>query len=616
MFRKKNSNVGTHASNRCDKTKIRPKLFVWCIVLVLMAAIAVADVDHGLAEANLWANVSVAQIGTRDRRESVLQDGIIPVFRCKDDFSVRNALAILGDICGKNIVPSPNVDGLLAFRQLTNVTFDEVMDAILGDNFKYEKRGNLIRVYTNDEYDKIMADPQRMRYKVFTLYYISAAEAEKLVAPVLSGAQGASIQGSSPAENIVPTGDSISAGSGGGDTMALNDTIVVSDYPENIAEVEKVLKKLDIRPKQVLVEATILSAVLTEGMELGIDLSFAAGVRLDGTDAGTGTADAVLGGYIDGSQTAGLNPLQQAGALSAGSAIETTGFANIGGSGFKIGVSSGDFRAFISALETVTDTTILANPKILAVNKQLGQVYIGNKIGYVSQTTQIDTSTTQQVEFLETGTKLSFRPYIGNDGYIRMDIQPKDSSGTLKANDIPDEFSTELATNIIVKDGQTIVIGGLFRDVVVTSRSQIPLLGDLPLIGALFRKTTDSVQRQEVIVLLTVHIIDEAKDTQSDARIDDIRRKRFGAKNELQWAGKARLVEDRYAAAARYYLEGDTEAAMRELNCVLELRPSYLEAIRLKERIIAETNPDELDSIERIMLGDIEREDSNRWQRR
>ncbi|MHC4726795.1 MAG: type II secretion system protein GspD, partial [Planctomycetota bacterium] len=375
MYRKKNSN---------GKTKIRAKLFVWSIVLVLMAAIAVADVDHGLTEANLWANVSVAQVATSQSQESILKNGTIPVFRCEENFGVRKALALLGSICQKNIVPSPNVDGLLAFRQLTNVTFDEVMDAILGDSFKYEQRGNLIRVYTKAEFNEIMSDPGRMTYKVFTLYYISAAEAMKLITPVIS--TNGSIQGSSPAENIVPTGDSISAGSGGGDTMALNDTIVIEDYPENIAEAEKMIKELDVRPKQVLIEATILSAVLSEGLELGIDLNLAAGVRLDGTDASGGTADAVLGGFIAGSQTAGLNPLQQAG-TTAGTSMESTGFANVGGSGLKIGVSSGNFRAFISALETVTDTTILANPKILAVNKQLGQVYIGTKIGYTSQTT-------------------------------------------------------------------------------------------------------------------------------------------------------------------------------------------------------------------------------------
>ena len=600
MYRKKSSN---------GKNKIRARLFVWSVVLVLMAAIAVADVDHGLVESNLWANASVAQVETGGSRESILKDGTIPIFRCEENFGVRKALALLGSICGKNIVPSPNVDGLLAFRQLTNVTFDEVMDAILGDNFKYENRGNLIRVYTKDEYDTIMADPDRMTYKVFTLYYISAAEAMNLVTPVLSGAKGASIQGSTPAENVVPTGDSISTGSGGGDTMALNDTIVIEDYPENIAEAEKMLKQLDVRPKQVLVEATILSANLTEGLELGVDLNFAAGISL------TGSSSSAQIGTTESLSTSTTTPIQQIATGTAGSPIETSGFATIG-DGFRVGVTSGDFAAVITALEQVTDTTILANPKILAVNKQLGIVYIGTKIGYTSQTTQTQTSTTQQVEFLETGTRLAFRPYIGNDGYIRMDIQPKDSSGTLKANNIPDEQSTELATNIMVKDGQTIVIGGLFRDVIVTSRKQIPLLGDLPLIGALFRSTSDSVQRQEVIVMLTPHIIDEANDTQSEARIDDIRRKRFGAKNELQWAGKARLAEDRYSTAARYYIEGDTEAAMNELNYVLELRPSYLEAIRLKERIIAETRPDELDSIERIMLGNIEREDTEKWQRR
>ena len=604
MYRKKNSN---------DKTKIRNKLFVWCIVLALMAAIAVADIDQVPAEADLWAkNVGAAEIQTSRSQASILQDGVIPLFKCEEDFGVRKALALLGSLCQKNIVPTPNVDGVLAFRSLTNVTFDEAMDAILGENFKYEQRGSLIRVYTKDEYNKIMTDPERMTYKVFTLYYISAAEAIKLITPVLSGA--GTIQGSSPAVLTVPTGESISAGSAGGDTMALNDTIVIEDYPENIAKAEKMIKELDIRPKQVLVEATILSATLTEGMKMGVDLNMMAGVSLDGTDA---TPDLISEGIAPSRGTAATTPIGQLGqGIANGSPIETFGFAAALGSGLRIGITTGDVAAFITALETVTDTTILANPKILAVNKQLGQVYIGTKIGYNSQTTQTQTSTTQQVEFLETGTKLAFRPYIGDDGYIRMDIQPKDSSGTLKANNIPDESSTELATNIMVKDGQTIVIGGLFRDVVVTSRSQIPLLGDLPLIGALFRSTSDTTQRQEVIVMLTPHIINDPEETNSDARVEDVRRKRFGAKEGLQWAGKARLVEDRYAKAARYYVEGDSEAAMKELDYVLELRPSYLEAIRLKEKIIAETNPDELDNIERIMLGDVEREDSDKWQRR
>lgn len=395
--------------------------------------------------------------------------------------------------------------------------------------------------------------------------------------------------------------------------MALNDTIVVYDYPENIEKAQEIIKAIDVRPKQVLVEATILSVLLTEEMKLGVDLNLLAGVGLDGTSS----TDQI--GSTSSLLTTTTTPILQVAAGVAGSALETSGFASvIGGSGLRIGVRSGSVTAFITALESITDTTVLANPKILAVNKQEGRVLIGRNLGYRSSTT-ISTggiATEGEVKFLQTGTQLVFRPFIGNDGYIRMDIYPKDSSAIIDNDGVPQETTTELSTNILVKDGETIVIGGLFRDVVVTSRSQIPLLGDLPFIGALFRSTSDSTRREEVIILLTTHIIEEPSELEGEARADDVRRKRFGAKEELQWMGKARLVEDRYAKAARYYVDGDTEAAMKELDYVLELRPSYLEAIRLKERIIAETTPDELDMIERIMLGDIEREDSDKWLRR
>jgi type IV pilus assembly protein PilQ len=593
-----------------EKTKNRSKLFVSGFVLVVIAAVAVGDVGQAPVFARANEGVDAVNIGVSTSIVGASTGETIQSIKFNKDEGIKEALRILAAMYRKNIVPSARVEGVLGFTTLNDVTFEEAMDAILGETFKYEQRGNLIKVYTKDEYKKIMEDTDRMVYKVFTLYYISAAEAMELISPILSGA--GTIKASSPAATIVPTGESITAGSGGGDTMALNDHIVILDYPENIAEAEKLLKQLDVRPKQVLVEATILSANLTEGMALGVDLNFLGGVGLTG-DMGTETI--VSQGSIDRGREAST-PIEQIAAGVTGSPIETAGFAAIGASGLRVGVTSGDVAAFITALETITDTTVLANPKILAVNKQLGQVYIGTKIGYISQTTQTQTSTTQQVEFLDTGTKLSFRPYIGDDGYIRMDIHPKDSSGTLKANDIPDEFSTELATNVVVRDGQTVVIGGLFRDVVITSRSQVPLLGDIPILGALFRGTTDRTTRQEVIVLLTPHIIEEPEETNSAARVDDIRRKRFGAKDGLQWIGKARLAEDRYALAAKYYIEGNSESAMRELSVVLALRPTYLEAIRLKERIIAETDPDEVEKLERIVIDNVEREESSRWQRR
>ena len=181
----------------------------------------------------------------------------------------------------------------------------------------------------------------------------------------------------------------------------------------------------------------------------------------------------------------------------------------------------------------------------------------------------------------------------------------------MKQNNIPDETSTELRTNVIVKDGETIVIGGLFRDNVVTSKNQVPVLGNLPLVGVLFRGTRDTVTREEVIIILTPHIIGESAETHPEERADDIRLKREAVKDSLQIIDRAKLAEDAYARAAKYYLEGDVEKALFNVKLALTMRPTYLEALRLRERIIAETDPEEfqrIDSIATEKVGEQEEE--------
>ena len=532
-----------------NETRIRKGLFVLGFVLVMLIATTAAG-----------ANTSTGEPAQ-----------IIDKFEVEEDFGVRKALAMLGSLCDKNIVPSPNVDGVLAFRSLKNITFEEAMDAILGENFKYEQVGKLIKVYTKEEYQKIKDDPARKVHEVFTLYYITAEEASKLIMPVLSG--DAVIQSSTASEKTISGGSGSGGGSsggsssgggggslgsgGGGDSMALNDKIVIYDFPERIEQAREIIKSLDIKPKQVLVEATILRALLDEDTQFGIDLSSIGGASIS---------------------------------LGSTEGIQNTGFASgVTSGGLAAAFSIDDVTGFIRALEQITDTTVLANTKILAVNKQQGAVLIGTKLGYESQTTQNDNTTTSKVEFLETGTRLVFRPYIGNDGYIRMDIYPEDSTAVLNAiTQVPDKTTTELQTNVLVKDGETIVIGGLFRNVVITTRSQVPLLGDIPFLGALFRGTSDLTQREEVIILLTTHIIDEPEETGGDQAQADIARKQDGVREGLQWISRRRLAEDSYERALEYYKEADYEKALSEVDTSLSLRPTYLEAIRLKEKIIAQ----------------------------
>ena len=244
--------------------RIGRKLFVWSFVLVVLFLFVAG---RGIAA------------GDSESGQEISENGRIPVINLMKDAGIRKALGLLGTLYNKNIVPTPVVDGELAFTTLRDVTFEEAMDAVLGGQFEYEQKGNLIEVFPT-------GDVSRMKYGVFALHYISAAEAEKLIMPVLSNNGRVGV--TSAAETGVPTGESISAPTGGGDTMSLRDTIVVYDYAENIRKAEEVITAIDVKPRQVLIEATIMAASLTEDTDFGIDWNTLDGVAV--TKAGSGGA--------------------------------------------------------------------------------------------------------------------------------------------------------------------------------------------------------------------------------------------------------------------------------------------------------------------------------------
>ena len=567
----------------------------WLVIAMGLWSVAAAEPNQATSDSSKSVQDAPAVVAPEVLAR--VEGGRAKLIAFEKNTTIKDGLRILGALYEKNIVPWGKIDGVMNFTSLREVTFEEAMDAVLGGTFVCEQEGQLIKVYAKEEYKKVqdeakkareeakklqdeaekerkkaLEDPARMICRVYTLYYISAAEAGKLVQTVLS--TNGTMKTSTAPDKALPTGQSITSGSGGGDTMALNDTLVVKDYPENMAMVEAMLKELDVRPKQVLVEATIFTARLTNKTEFGINWETFNGIS----------------SFTDSNMI--------------GSGVQFI-------KGMTIGVSKANASVLIKAVEGITDVTVLANPKILAVNKQLGQVYIGKKLGYREGNTIGVGGVAAQgsVQFLDTGTKLSFRPYIGNDGYIRMDIHPKDSDGGLSEDGqegkVPWETATELASNIIVKDGQTIVIGGLFRDSTNKDKGQVPVLGNLPILGTIFRSTSDTVNREEVIVLLTPHILDEPDAAAGQKAKEDIARKKVGAKDDLMPIDTARIVEEAYAKAAKFYLAGDKEQALKCLRSALSVRPTYLEAIRLKERILSECSPEEYKSLERIIRGEV-----------
>ena len=253
----------------------------------------------------------------------------------------------------------------------------------------------------------------------------------------------------------------------------------------------------------------------------------------------------------------------------------------------QVGIVKNNLGVFISALEAVTDATILANPKVLVLNKQPGDVHVGQELGYQT-TTVTQTTSTQTVQYLDTGTILTFRPFIGDDGYIRMEIHPEDSTGVL-VNNLPQKTTTEVTSNIMVKDGSTIVIGGLFRENSQTTRNQVPLLGSLPFAGPLFRSKADTTQRQEIIILLTPHIVkdDAAYGRMGEQELREAERLRVGVRKGMMWFGRERLAESCYEDAVDEMNKPhpDIDKAIWHLNCAINLNPKFSEAIAMKEQL-------------------------------
>ena len=493
-----------------------------------------------------------------------------------NDASLVEVLRMLSLQSQRNIIASKEVKGTIT-ANLYGVTVREALDAILTSNgYSYKEEGNFIYVYTAAELKEQQEAKRVRKTQVFRLYYTPVATAVNMIKPVLS--KDGEVAFTDPAHVGLASGDAES----GGNSHSTEDVMVITDYEANLSEAKRVIAEIDKRPQQILIEATILRATLNEDNALGVDFQVLGGVDFSGLSGAGTTFGAAAGGPI-------LSDKGASNVVNNGYVAGGTGFTNnIPAGGLQIGVVKNNIAMFLEALETVTDTTVLANPKILALNKQKGEVIVGREDGYVTSTTT-DTATVQTVEFLQTGTRLIFRPYIGDDGFVRMEIHPEDSSGGLTGANLPFKVTTEVTSNVLVRDGHTVVIGGLFREDSNSTRGQVPMLGNLPLAGPLFRSQRDRTTREEIIILLTPHIIkdDSAYAELSDSERTRMEQMRIGVRRGMMISGRERLAEGFYDSAVAEMAKpnANRSKALWNLNAAANLNPKFLEAIELKQQI-------------------------------
>lgn len=495
------------------------------------------------------------------------------------DMPLSDVLRLLSLEGKRNIVASPQVQGTVT-ANLYDVTFDEALKAILVANGAgYITTDHFIYVYTQAQLAEMkQAAAGKPVTRVFRLSYISAQDAESFLTPLLAGTGQVSSGSSVTASPRAESGIASSSDEAGGDTYAAGELVVVTAPMEKMAAVENVLREVDVRPRQVLIEATILRAELRNDNALGIDFSIVGGVDLEQLGAVSNAIQDVSLGQL---------PVERYELFNA--AASTNFRKDVPAGGISVGIIKDQVAVFLRALEQVTDTTVLANPKVLALNKQKGQVIVGRRDGFLT-TTFTETQAIQSVEYLETGTRLLFRPYIGEDGYVRIELHPEDSVGFVNAQGLPSKQTTEVTTNVLVRDSQTILIGGLFREVTTDARNQVPLLGGIPGLGQLFRSNNDTTQREEVIILLTVHIVKDQSTYAANSvdALDQGERIRVGLRQGMMWHGRDRLAQSQYQRAVEAQALGDTGKALWHLDLALRNDRRLLPAILLKEQITGE----------------------------
>ena len=534
--------------------------------------------------------------------DDLKQKSTAPTFVVIDEFGtvdlvvneteVTQVLEMLAIQSRRNIIASNSVAGVVS-ANLYDVTFNEALESILRVNgFAYVEEGNFVYVYTNDELETIEKARLKTQSRIYELQYLSAADADKFVKPLLSADGKAAFRGT------VEAGYQPSMDDGGGDSYAWSSKLVINDYPDNLEAIGILLKELDTAPMQVVVEATVVQTKVDEDNEFGLDFTALSNINI---------------GSITGGPLAAANNLISGSFGTTNATAVTSGVGQTDvtfSGGLKAGVIKDHVGAFLRVLDQVVDTTVLARPRVTCLNRQRAEVLIGTRVGYLS-TKQTETSTTQSVEFLDTGIQLVFRPFISPDGMIRLELRPSVSSATLRTDGgqtVPDEITQQLMTNVRCRDGETIILGGLFRESTVITRNQVPILGDIPLIRGVFRGQDDQVEKEEIIFLLTPSIIPDERLWESGKdSLAIINSVRVGARSGLLPFSRDQITANYNRDALNAYRRGDLDRALYWTNLSLRTSKMQPEMLRLRENI-----SDESESIwERDLLRELLNESNN-----
>ena len=413
-----------------------------------------------------------------------------------DNTDIRDVIRLLAAKAKVNIVFGPDVAGSLTLH-LTDVPFNEAFRTALSMmKLTTDQVGdNILRVITPAELTKQRTTSTAIT-KVYVLNYAKAAEVKATIDAVRS-AEGRN--GNSTAD-------------------AKTNTLIVTDSMEGQLSTENLISQMDQRPRQVLIETKIVEINANSGLNYGVQWDYQGvqqgriggqqGTTLVGTTASPQRASSPTLPPLDRN----ANITEGLGAGGRGTGVALAADRVFGA--LTLGRITNNFilNATLTAAASEGKAKILSEPKIATLNNQPANINVTTQIPYVTSNVASTGVQTQTVSYVTTGIQLTVTPSINADGRITLQVNPNVSQPSATAagstqTGAPAVDARTANTTVLVRDGETIVIGGLITDTMQDTISKIPLLGDIPVLGWLFKKKTKSRVRAELLIFVTTRVL-------------------------------------------------------------------------------------------------------------
>ena len=396
------------------------------------------------------------------------------------DADIKNILRLISDVSGFNIITSDRVAGRVTLK-IEDIPWDQALDIILeSNNLGKVIAGNIIRIDTLDQILKSQKDKmektafQDLARDTVAVNYVKAKEIEKYIKDlkILTDKRGTI------------------------NSFEHTNSVTISDVPENIVRIKQLIREQDVPTPQVLIEARIVQSNPSYVKELGVKWGSFYNTTKDGGAAQGGADIAVSGAAGNGAVVNLPAPI---------------GLGSGGGINFGYVTNSLQLDVQLSALEKDEKIKIVSSPKVLSLDNKEARIKQGVALPYLKLSEQGVTST----EFKDAVLELKVTPRItpANTIDLHVYVTKNQKSAQTGANNEPGIDVREVETDLLVETGKTVVIGGIYETTKTKTINKVTFFGDIPLLGYFFRNTRNEDQLTELLIFLTVSIVNKPQIT-------------------------------------------------------------------------------------------------------